>query len=217
MNQCSGKKPSTAPLKSSMVLACVWLCLSSSSCVTKELWADDTSFWPLARDVPLRIQAAYVDDASRLHILIQTEAVRFAYAVPMPCRSFQVTWVGRDEIETVNDSAAASWARPTTVPLAIVPDDKQAVDCAFASGSRLVLALDPNRHTIINGTLRTYFIASAGPEPHFLPLLSVRWLSLNAARHFAATPPCVAADILLLPLYLVYYGLAATGLMKTYP
>jgi hypothetical protein len=211
-----------------LALASSWLCLCSSSCITSELWADDASVWPLARDVPARIEAAYVDDASRVHILVQTEDARFVYTVPMPSHPFRVRWIGGEEIEPINDAAAATWVRPTTVPLAIVFEDKhdvgqafaagsQAVGQAFAAGSQLVLSLDPHRHTIINGELDIYFIANAGPERHYLPLLPVRWLSLNAAGHVAATPLCVAADIVLLPVYLVYAGLAAAGVVKTHP
>lgn len=200
-----------------VAIACACLCFCSSSCLTSELWANDTSVWPLARDVPARIEAAYVDDASQVHILVQTEDARFAYAVPMPRQPFQVTWIGREQIEAVDDAAATTWARPTTIPLAIVPKDKQEVGRAFAAGSKLVLTLEPHRHTVINGELDIYFIADAGPERHYLPLLSVRWLSLNAAGHIAATPLCVAADIVLLPVYVVYLGLAAAGLVKTHP
>jgi len=216
----------------------------TSSC-TLALWADDTEYWPLARDGWASITASYVDENWNIHLLLRARSGNlYQLTTAMPNGPFSVCWVQRDDVTLVTGGSESTWLTESRIPMTLVeaPDPVVLNDLArrsvmndarptrpgdgtlesyFAThattnGDEIMLLLDPERHTVINGEVFVFRSAVGKWSRLHLPLLPIRWGSLNAIGHVAATPACVVVDVVLSPVYLVMIGLEAAGMVRTH-
>lgn len=207
---------------------------------TLELWDSESDLWLVERDAPQTIAAAYVDQNSDLHVLLRTRSGDLcSFAAELSTKTFLAHVVKSNDV--AHGVPESTWSKESSVPVTIVATPMEdalstmkgnSIDMSVgwplqgdgvtlesycwshATGTvdEVLVLLDPGRR-IANGELYVFRTTWGGSWKLQLPLPPIRWGSLNAIGHVAATPVCVVVDVVLSPVYLLGLVLLETGVI----